>query len=823
MHSNFCRFTFSLLMLSTLSSKAEEFKFNTDIISKNLTEKDKGYLISGKSKPGKYDVDIYINGIFIENKKITFENGKNGSLTPYLNRRDIIKWGVDPKKIDSKSKTDTVDLISNKLIRMNLDLNNSKVNFSVPQELLITEYNDISPVEVWDDGINAFVMNYSLGTNQNEYRGGGSSKTRSSWGQFSPGVNIGAWRVRNNSTWQHTDSGENTWKSNSTYAERGLYNVKSRLVVGQRNSPSDVLDSIPFTGVMLATDDEMVPYSQREFSPMVRGIARTAARVEIKQNGYSIYNTNVPPGPFEINTITQAQDGGDLEVTVWETDGRPQVFIVPYQKPAISLHQGFVKYSVMSGRYHPAGFHSKQDITQGTVMVGLPWNLTAFGGGDVAESYKAATLGLGISFGNLGSVSVDGTQAKSRFNHQEQRSGNKSRLRYSNTIVATNTQISATYSDYSSEYSDITDVFDSYGTNSDKLLRGAYYQHRSSSVIQFSQGVGGLGTLTASLQKDLWRDRKRTESYRLSWSQSFRYFSMTADWQRSMNALDHNGNNKDDMFSVRFYFQLDRWLGNSIQASTGFNSPGKGQQKYDIGLNGQSFDRQLSWAVRTEYDKNKDSLSLANHLASAEWAGSYGKVGGSYNYSSQYRNISASLSGGVIAHHHGVTFGQPFTDSVVLAETPGARGVKVGGWPGIKTDFRGYTILPYLSNYQSNLVKLDTNSLSKDAEILQSESRAVPTQGAVIEMRFKTKIGAKALFSITNSSGRKLPLGTEIYVQDQSGIAGVVDDNGEAYLSGLAKEGVLKAVTPIKNCIINYTLSETQPISGIYNLAAVCK
>lgn len=80
--------------------------------------------------------------------------------------------GVDTKKIDSESKNDIVDLLSNKLIKMNLDLNNSKVNFSVPQELLITEYNDISPVELWDDGINALVMNYSVGTNENEYKQG---------------------------------------------------------------------------------------------------------------------------------------------------------------------------------------------------------------------------------------------------------------------------------------------------------------------------------------------------------------------------------------------------------------------------------------------------------------------------------------------------------------------------------------------------------------------------------------------------------------------------------------------------------------------------
>lgn len=44
----------------------------------------------------------------------------------------------------------------------------------------------------------------------------------------------------------------------------------------------------------------MVPYSERQFAPVVRGIARTQARVEVKQNGYTIYNTTVAPGLFAL-------------------------------------------------------------------------------------------------------------------------------------------------------------------------------------------------------------------------------------------------------------------------------------------------------------------------------------------------------------------------------------------------------------------------------------------------------------------------------------------------------------------------------------------
>lgn len=62
----------------------------------------------------------------------------------------------------------------------------------------------------------------------------------------------------------------------------------------------------------------MVPYSERQFAPVVRGIARTQARVEVKQNGYTIYNTTVAPGPFALRDLSVADSSGDLHVTVWE-------------------------------------------------------------------------------------------------------------------------------------------------------------------------------------------------------------------------------------------------------------------------------------------------------------------------------------------------------------------------------------------------------------------------------------------------------------------------------------------------------------------------
>ncbi len=154
---------------------------------------------------------------------------------------------------------------------------------------------------------------------------------------------------------------------------------------------------------MLASDDNMVPYSERQFAPVVRGIARTQARVEVKQNGYTIYNTTVAPGPFALRDLSVTDSSGDLHVTVWEADGSTQMFVVPYQTPAIALHQGYLKYSLLAGRYRSSDSATdKAQIAQATLMYGLPWNLTAYGGIQSATHYQAASLGLGGSLGRWG-------------------------------------------------------------------------------------------------------------------------------------------------------------------------------------------------------------------------------------------------------------------------------------------------------------------------------------------------------------------------------------------------------------------------------------
>ena len=81
-----------------------------------------------------------------------------------------------------------------------------------------------------------------------------------------------------------------------------------------------------------------------------RGMAETNARVTVTQDGRVIHQTSVPAGPFSIESILPANTGGDLLVTIQESDGRIRRFSVPYSSVPQLLKPGVSRYNISIGK-----------------------------------------------------------------------------------------------------------------------------------------------------------------------------------------------------------------------------------------------------------------------------------------------------------------------------------------------------------------------------------------------------------------------------------------------------------------------------------------
>ncbi|HIG9002653.1 TPA: fimbrial biogenesis outer membrane usher protein [Shigella boydii] len=818
-------------------ANAHTYTFDTSMLGDATKGVDMSLFNQGVQQPGTYRVDVMVNDKRVDTRDVVFKLEKDGQGTPFLapclTVNQLSHYGIKTENYPqlwkaAKPLGGCADLTAIPQAQAVLDINNQQLQLSIPQIALRPKFKGIAPEELWNDGIPAFLMNYSARTTQTDYK---MLKRRdnSSWVQLQPGINIGAWRVRNVTNWQRSSQLSGKWQAAYTYAERGVYSLKSRLTLGQKTSQGEIFDIVPFTGVMLTSDDNMVPYSERQFAPVVRGIARTQARVEVKQNGYTIYNTTVAPGPFALRDLSVTDSSGDLHVTVWESDGSTQMFVVPYQTPAIALHRGYLKYSLLAGRYRSSDSATdKAQIAQATLMYGLPWSLTAYGGIQSATHYQAASLGLGVSLGRWGSLSVDGIGTHSQRQGEAVQQGVSWRLRYSNQVTATGTNVFLTRWQYASQgYNTLSDVLDSYRHDGNRLWSGRdNLQPSSRTSLMLSQSWGRrFGNLSLTGSRTDWRNRPgHNDSYGLGWGTSIGGGELSLNWNQSRTLWRNGVHGKENITSLWFSIPLSRWTGNNASVSWQITSPSHGGQTQQVGVNGQAFSRQLDWAVRQSYRADTPPDGGNNSALHLAWNGAYGLLGGDYSYSRAVSQMGVNIEGGIVIHHHArVTLGQPLQGSVALVEAPGASGVPVSGWLGVKTDFRGDTIMSNLNAYQENTVSLDPSWLSDDAEVTQTDVRVVPTEGAVVEAKFHTRIGARALMTLKREDGSAIPFGAQVTVNGQDGSAALVDTDSQVYLTGLADKGELMVKWGAQQCRANYQLPAHKGIAGLYQMSGLCR
>jgi outer membrane usher protein len=136
-----------------------------------------------------------------------------------------------------------------------------------------------------------------------------------------------------------------------------------------------------------------------------------------------------------------------------------------------------------------------------------------------------------------------------------------------------------------------------------------------------------------------------------------------------------------------------------------------------------------------------------------------------------------------VGHEHGVTFSQPLGDTVVLLEAQGAPGVRVRNNPGVRTDWRGYAVVPYASAYQENRIAIDTGSLGPDVDVAESVVNVVPTRGAVVRATFNARTGYRALITLLYQNS-PVPFGAMVKL-NESDTMSIVGSDGEVYMSGL--------------------------------------
>ncbi|MEH0887182.1 fimbrial biogenesis outer membrane usher protein [Enterobacter sp. UNJFSC 003] len=785
-----------LLLLDATTLHAREVTFDTDILkSRGLgADLNRYFAEAPRFLPGTHSVSVKVNGNDRGAAAVRFnEDGALCVDNDFLEFAGIMPQSIKASETCHDIRSDFPQAVVNTLP------NQEAIELYLPEEAINSLSADIKNFQ---HGGTAGLLNYSLFSTRNEYSGSDSS--RYSQASLEAGFNALDWSLRSSYILTDDDGTRNA-ESLYTYAEHVIVPLRLTMQVGQINAMSDVLNGVPITGVQFMPTRGL----QKEGSGVsVAGLARTSqARVEVRQNGRLVYNTLVPAGPFRLDDVPMVRSNVDLDVTVVESDGSPNHYIIPasavkarnLSRPGgLTISAGVVR-DVDSDYSDPTVFN----VSDGWGI--FPW-MNLYASGVVAEDYQAA--GGRTEFMVSENWGISTTMAASKAQFGESKSGVKNEVQTDYSLNE-NVGLAASVAHFSGDYRELTDAMDD-------DYEG--YDNSYSTNIRWSTPLAG--TFSAGFSYNQSAGEGDDSRYiLLSWGQTFKYASVNVNWQSAVGST-----NDDDQNDDLFYVNLSIPLGGSQSLSSYMRKQGD-RTSYGVANSG-ALSENTHYYISADRDQESKENSFNGNINTNLHYTQLG-IGGGTSGDNQ-RNYNATLTGGIAMHKDGVTF-SPYAikDTFAIAKLSEPKaGVEITTPQGtVWTDRWGQAVVPGLNEWRNSRIEVNANKLPQSMTLANGTKYVAAAHGSVSEVSFKVLNSRRVMLRIKQADGK--PLAKGLSVEDAKGnyVVTVVDD-GHVFLNDADQITALYAVNDDNKrlCKLGYTLKDKKDEDAFYEeVNGVCR
>ncbi|PLR31814.1 hypothetical protein CYR55_19760 [Chimaeribacter californicus] len=668
-------------------------------------------------------------------------------------------------------------------ITFTLDSASQTLAIAVPQAWLAYTDSQGVPRSMWHHGIGGAFLDYTLFAAHYAPQQGEAQTDLSAYG--TAGLNLGAWRVRGDLDYFTGDKAESESDVSLSrlYAFRPLPSINSKVTLGETDFHSDIFDSFAFTGVALESDERMLPYTLRGYAPQISGIAKTHARVTLSQNGRTLYQTDVPPGPFVLQDLSEAYQGA-LEVTVTEEDGSRTRFTVEAATVPFLTRKGQWRYKLSGGRVagQGSGATRQPDFYSGEFSWGA-FNQTSLYGGLLigGSDYRALSLGAGQNLTHLGAVSFDVTQAQAARPHQAAARGHRYRINYNKRFAASHSELAFSGARYADRrFPALPD-----------LARGGPaggHEEKQTFSLTANQYITPLAlSLALSLRNQRYWQGADEHTYSLTLGRMFDLGPLRSISASLSAGRTHSERGERDK-QIYLSFSLPLNDGDRLSYSV--------QQ-------GDGVDQLLSYAAFPDRDSNWGMSLGHQHGGGREGVLARGNVqqrsalgelamAGSYKQQA-YHSLNASWAGSLTATRHGAALHRynQGNEPRLMVDGNGVAAIPLNNGSAVTNPF-GVAVIPTLSSYQPIEVRVDVNQLPDDVTVHNNVLRQTFTEGAIGYRPLNAVQGGKGVVVIQLADGTFPPLGAEIVDEESARSVGMVSEAGMAYLQGVAPGHALR-------------------------------
>lgn len=807
---------FLTLMVENNFAYAEDIQFNTDV----LDVKDRNNISleqfsrAGYLMPGDYTFGLRVNGSVLNGEQtITYyqdSKDKNNSLVcvpPDVTQR----LGLKEKFLHQLTwwhNGECLDLKSLNGLTATGNLGTSSLDISIPQAYMEYISDTWDPPARWDNGISGFIFDYNLNTQAGQNHGGysdGHYYNISSNG--TTGLNLGAWRLR--ADWQgylnhRTGTGLTTDKNldvSQVYAYRPLSSIKSKLTVGEAYYSSDLFDSFRFIGGWLESDDNMLPPNLRGYAPEVTGVAKTNAKVTISQKGRVIYQTQVAPGPFRIQDLSDSVSG-ELDVKIEEQGGEVKTYTMNTSEIPYLTRPGMLRYKVAVGKPQGYMYKSKDGDTAGDyagdtyadlhhtydapVFAGgeFSWGIDSgwslYGGFVGTQDYGALSTGFGRDLMLFGAISFDASVSNAELPFdQETKTGSSYRLSYSKDFDQYDSQVTfAGYRFSTRDYMTMEQYLNVRSGSTDQDNAKQLY------TITFNKQFRQLGmSAYLNYSHETYWNKPRNDNFNLSLSQTF-----DALGYRNLNAaLTLYRNQYDNMDDYGGYISISVPLGGDSTISlnsTASNSHSSNEVSYFKTIDTNN-NYQLAAGGSDGDATTRAYFSHDGDMAEIDANASY--------QAGRSSSVGLTLRGGLTATSKGAALHRinSLGGTRIMVDTSGVADVPVQGFGGVShSNIFGKAVIADINSYYRSSAKIDLDKLGDDTDVSNSVVQASLTEGAIGYRKFRVISGEKAMATLRLKDGSNPPFGATVFNSARFQ-TGIVNDDGSVYLSGIQPDSTM--------------------------------
>lgn len=726
------------------------------IADDNMSNYNTGFLFNAKnidglmlsSEPKDILVDIYVNNNFIVQDYVSHVTQSlyipSNSVFMYLGIAGNIK--------------EFARMLNSGVIRAEYNQSRQSINYQVPQKYLKNKdivYNN------WQEGTDGVYVNYQINARKS------LSKKNTDWyqGDFSPTLNYGAWRLHSAAT-VFTDGRNDSFRSKLLNAERDISDINSRLFLGDLYTQSAIFSSKRIIGANMFSDESMLPYAMRGYSPSISGIASSNAVVEVRQLGQTIYTKTVPAGPFYFPYIPVFGSSGELEIIITEANGARHVEFQSFGALPVMVNENGLRYHISSGKLKQAYqrtdkqyYYNSLDLAYGATS-----SLTLYGGIEHVDKYTAGAFGVGTG-GAFGAISFDVTHSESKHDYSPGTlKGESYGVKYLKDIDLTKGNFVLSGFRYGSRgFRDFEDFLFEDSVRSNVKFDSLKSQFSAS----YSQHLGdSFGALSFSLTDNSYWDGTQTRTGTINYNLNTNYFDISLYTSREMSFRGE----KDIQLGMSISIPFNRSSGKYTSLAYKFMH-GRDGQKSSVGVYGS--DENKNYSVNTSIG-NEAQLS-----ANLGWRNNYGTYNLGYDKYYNLNSLQGEMSGAIMSSKGRLFLSEQIYSGATIIDTDGLNGI---GFLGKKaTSNNGAVVLTDISPYSENIIVVDGNTLPSNVEFEKYLFNVKPSKGAINFIKLKKTTKTLLILKIKSKDNKAAPFGIGVY--NESGkLLSMTDPYGKALI-----------------------------------------